>query len=126
MLSGILPPSPPLSHRMALHERVFQVAPLCGCCLLKPRECASCSATRAVTLLHHVFPLSCAVSGIMQLLCNILKLIKASQPSRCITHHGRRMIATVPAASHCLVQGLQQNSINRNTPEMRFLTKGIC
>lgn len=78
----------------------------------------SCSLLRAFILLHRVLLLLSAISGIMQLLCNILKLIKPRQTSCYIIHHWRRMISTSQAALHCFVQGLQQNSINWNMLEI--------
>lgn len=85
-----------------------------------------CSLLRAFILLHRVLLLLPAILGIMQLLCNIPKLIKPRQTSCYIIHHWRRMISTSQAALHCFVQGLQQNSINQNTLEIWFLTKCIC
>lgn len=85
-----------------------------------------CSLLGAFIPLHRVLLLLPAISGIMQLLRNIPKLIKPRQTSCYIIHHWRRMISTSQAALHCFVQGLQQNSIKQNTLEIWFLTKRIC
>lgn len=55
---------------------------------------------------HLPSPLLCfAVLGIMQGLCNILKLIKASKTPCLIIHHGKRVASTIQTALWCCPVG---------------------
>ena len=45
--------------------------------------------------------LSFAILGIMQVLCNILKLIKASKTPCLIIHHRKRVVSTIQTALWC-------------------------